>query len=268
MEGVGACVEPAVPCLFGWMTCCWDSRVVWRSGEATRLVALTIDDVPRAGTTVRDVYQLMDLLKRANAHATFFVIFKQFHEASPEVQRVFMQKINEGGHEVGLHFKGRWGHTMDVEEVSKGACEAMHLVQRGYNMRIRHARMPGGFSTPAQVTALERLGLKVVNGTGYPFDVDLCACLSALALGRCAARLVEGGGRIAILHDTDRLQASVEAFLDARREYEGVTNTVVTLDELLERIAVAEWQRPRRCQAFHAHWEPCPLPVLALADER
>ena len=132
-------------------------------------------------------------------------------------------------------------------------------------MRIRHARMPGGFSTPAQVTALERLGLKVVNGTGYPFDVDLCACLSALALGRCAARLVERGGRIAILHDTDRLLASVEAFLNARRKYEGA---VVTLDELLERIAVAEWQRPRRCQAFQSHWEPSPLPVLALADER
>ena len=80
---------------------------------------------------------------------------------------------------------------------------------------------------------------------------------------------MEGGGRIAILHDTDRLLASVEAFLNARREYEGVTSTVVTLDELLERIAVAEWQRPRRCQAFQSHhWEPCPLPVLALADEK
>ena len=111
---------------------------------------------------------------------------------------------------------------MDVEEVSKGACEAMHLVQRGYNMRIRHARMPGGFSTPAQVTALERLGLKVVNGTGYPFDVDLCACLSALALGRCAARLVERGGRIAILHDTDRLLASVEAFLNAHESFKRI----------------------------------------------
>lgn len=262
-EDVGACLEPVAPCFMGWMTGCWDARVVWRSGERTRKVALTIDDVPRDETRVEDVYLLMNLLRNAGAHATFFVIFEKFHKASTEVQRVFMQRVKADGHEVGLHFKGRWGHTMRVQDVSKGACEAMHFVQRCYDLKIRHARMPGGFSTRAQVTALERLGLKVVNGTGYPFDVDLCACMSALALGRCAARLVEEGGRIAILHDTNKLLASVEAFLNARRAYEGQTNTVVTLDELLERISVAEWQGPRRCQAF----EPCLLPVLALADD-
>ena len=39
----------------------------------------------------------MDLLKRANAHATFFVIFEQFHKASLEVQRVFMQRSTRAG---------------------------------------------------------------------------------------------------------------------------------------------------------------------------
>ena len=235
----GACLEPAAPCLFGWMTCCWDGRVVWRASEAQRWphrgqVALTIDDVPRAGTTAADVQALMALLASHNASATFFVMFEQFVAAPENVRRVFMDHVRAHGHEVGLHFEGRWGHAMHVDELRQRAVEAQHLVEHRYGLKLRYARMPGGFSRPEQVTVLEQLGLTVVNGTGYPFDVDLCACLSARALGRCAARLTAQGGRIAILHDADKLYGEVEAFLRAARNQNG--HAVVTLEELLERI--------------------------------
>ena len=235
----GACLEPAVPCLFGWMTCCWDGRVVWRASEAGRWphrgqVALTIDDVPRAGTTIGDVQALMALLASHNASATFFVIFEQFVRASENVRRVFMDHVRAHGHEVGLHFRGRWGHAMHVDKLTQRAVEAQHLVEQRYGLKLRYARMPGGFSRPEQVTVLEQLGLTVVNGTGYPFDVDLCARLPARALGRCAARLTAEGGRIAILHDTKKLYHEVEAFLHAARNQNG--HAVVTLEELLERI--------------------------------
>ena len=252
----GACLEPAVPCLFGWMTCCWDGRVVWRASEAQRWphrgqVALTIDDVPRKGTTVDDVQRLMTLLASHVATATFFVMFDQFVAAPENVRRAFLTYVKGYGHELGLHFKGRWGHTMATEELLQRATEARHLVEQCYGMRLRYARMPGGFSRPEQVTALESLGLTVVNGTGYPFDVDLCACLPARALGRCAARLTARGGRIAILHDTHKLYHEVEAFLRAARDQNG--HTVVALEELLERIATGSDERVLALQTARSY---------------
>lgn len=255
----GACLEPMAPCLFGWMTCCWDGRVIWRASEAGRwLCALTIDDVPRKATTVSDVRRLMTLLAQRNAKVTFFVIFEQLTAASEDVRRVFMEQVRAHGHEVGLHFKGRWGHTMSVEEVQQGACQAQHFLQRRYNLTLRYARMPGGFSTPAQVTALEQLGLTVVNGTGYPFDADLCACLPAWALGRCAARLTARGGRIAILHDSDKLYREVDAFLRAARGENG--HAVVTLGELLEQTQTS----PERDESRATVCEMPQYPLVAL----
>ena len=238
-------VEPCAPCVFGWMTCCCDQRVVWRASEPNiwphhEQVALTIDDVPRKGTTRDDVLKIMQLLFDHRAKATFFVIFEQLAEVPHDVRRVFMDHVRCHGHEIGLHFAGRWGFAMPVDELHAAAVEAQSVVQRCYGLRLRYARMPGGFSTPAQVTALEALGLTVANGTAYPFDADLCQCLPARFLGRCAARLSERGGRIAILHDSPRLVSKggeLAAFLDAARRGHGLT--VVTLEELLERIGTA-----------------------------
>ena len=228
------------------MTCCFDRRVVWRASEPRMWphrdqVALTIDDVPRKGTTREDVLAIMQLLFQYRAKATFFVIFEQLAEVPPDVRRVFMDHVRCYGHEIGVHFAGRWGFAMPVDELHAAAEGAQSMVQRCYGLRMRYARMPGGFSTPAQVTALETLGLTVANGTGYSFDADLCQCLSAAVLGRCAARLSERGGRIAILHDSPKLVSNgggeLAAFLDAARHRHGLT--VVTLEELLERIGTA-----------------------------
>ena len=240
----GACLEPAAPCLFGWMTCFYDDRVVWRSDDAAKRdeVALTIDDVPREGMTVEHVYHLFNALKTVGplvgrpAKATFFVIFDQLKAAPHAVAEALMNGIRDGGHEAGLHFAGRWGHTIEVDELRRKAAEAMCLAQRRYSLTLRYVRLPGGFSTPRQVTALNELGLTVVNGTAYPFAADLCGCLPAAALGACAARLALRGGRIAILHDSRTLQTKLEAFLAAAL---GQGLRVVTLEWLLERIADA-----------------------------
>jgi len=224
------------------MTCCCDQRVVWRASEPNMWphrgqVALTIDDVPRKGTTRDDVLKIMQLLFEHRAKATFFVIFEQLAEVPSDVRRVFMDHVRCHGHEIGLHFSGRWGFAMPVAKLRAAAVEAQSMIQRCYGLRLRYARMPGGFSSPAQVTALEALGLTVANGTAYPFDADLCQCLPARFLGRCAARLSARGGRIAILHDSSKLVSEgseLASFLHTARNGHGLA--VVTLEELLERI--------------------------------
>lgn len=240
MEHLAAFLSPLAPCLCGWMTC-FDSRVVWDAddvgfGDTHDLVALSIDDVPRKGTTVQDVHAIMALLKEYDARVTFFAFFDQLNvpDTDPKAPMVreFIRAVKENGHELGIHFPGRWGNQMSLTELEFKVQQSRGLGLKRFFMDIKFLRMPGGFSTPAQVTLIEKYGLTVVNGTAYPGDADVCQCLSALALGRCAARLANSDGRIAILHDDRRLLAKVHAFLE---QLSAQGKRAVTLRELLER---------------------------------
>lgn len=223
MEHVAAALSPLAPCLCGWMTCC-DSRVLWHAhgddGDADipNAVALTIDDVPRIGMKASNVRELMALLVQYRARATFFVFFDRLNPSANDYNynlmvNTFVREVKAGGHEVALHFPGRWGQQMSLEELRWRTEQSLQIARQRFGLRVRYVRMPGGFSTPAQVTLLKSYGLAVVNGTAYPGDADVCSCLSAMALGRCAARLADGDGRIAIVHDDKRLIAKLASFL-------------------------------------------------------
>jgi len=240
MEHCASAFEPLFPCLCGWMSCC-DSRVVWRAdddndGAVSDAVALTIDDVPRKGMKVSDVLELMLLLRQRRARVTFFVFFDRLNpkpDDPPEMHMMvntFIDQVKIDGHEIGLHFPGRWGSQMSTLELKWRVEKSLQIARRRYNLPIRHLRMPGGFSTPAQVSLLETYGLVVVNGTAYSGDADVCQCLSAAALGRFAARLARRDGRIAILHDDKRLIAKLASFL---RHLQSHGQHSVTLFELL-----------------------------------
>lgn len=238
MEHCASALEPLFPCLCGWMSCC-DSRVVWRAdddNDTPDAIALTIDDVPRKGMRVSDVLELMLLLRQRRARVTFFVFFDRLNpkpDDPPEVHlmvNTFIDHVKIDGHEIGLHFPGRWGNQMSAIELKWRVEKSLQIAQRRYNLPIRHVRMPGGFSTPAQVSLLEAYDLTTVNGTAYPGDADVCQCLSAAALGRFAARLATRDGRIAILHDDNRLIAKLASFL---RHLQAQGRHSVTLSELL-----------------------------------
>ena len=235
-ECVARCLEPCAPCLCGCMTGC-DGRVVWR-GETQRrgrLVALTIDDVPNKGTTtVDDLLALLALLDTHNARATFFVIWNAAKRVDPLTLKTMLKTIHEKRHEIGVHFDGRWGCTVSDAAICQETTEMLHALQDVCGVKPKYARLPGGFSRQSTVTLLnDTFDLTVVNGTAYPFDVDLCQWRSAKRLGQCAAELGRGGGRIAILHDREDLQEKVKAFLE-RTASNGCR--VVRLDTLLDEI--------------------------------
>ena len=113
----------------------------------------------------------------------------------------------------------------------------IHGLQTRVILSWTSVRMPGGFSTPAQVEYLNSQTLTVVNGTAYPGDADVCKCLGAKVLGRCAARLANNGdGRIVILHDDKRLLAKLESCLD---QLELQQKHAVTLSELFGTMRVS-----------------------------
>jgi len=186
---------------------------------------------------------------RLRNNFSFFVFFDRFNPSSTDsvedhlLVNTFISEVKSGGHEVGLHFPGRWGCQMSLSELEWRTEQSLQVAKRRFNLPVRHVRMPGGFSTPAQVSLLERFGLTAVNGTAYPGDADVCQCLSAMALGRCAARLADGDGRIAILHDDKRLIAKLASFL-AQLQSQGRRS--VTLLELFgpPRVSMQAVMRP------------------------
>src|SRR6476646_3328751 len=67
---------------------------VFRKGRVRREVALTFDDGPDPEYTP----QLLDLLKKHNVKATFFVL-GQKAELNPDI----ILRIHEEGHQIGIH---------------------------------------------------------------------------------------------------------------------------------------------------------------------
>ena len=119
---------------------------------------------------------------------------------------------------------------MGEEHLLHETRRTLTYLERNFRIRPRFARMPGGFSTHGSVSLLKECNLAVANGTAYPFDVDLCACLPSASLGELAADLGSGGGRIAIVHDSDDLHEKVASLLQASA-CRG--NRVVTLSDLM-----------------------------------
>tara|TARA_B110001454_G_scaffold187876_1_gene185500 strand:+ start:1343 stop:2113 length:771 start_codon:yes stop_codon:yes gene_type:complete len=250
-ESCAVCLEPIVPSLWCCFTNC-DRRVVWRGKEGGNRVALTIDDVPRRDSALKDLAELLIMLEKHNrTKATFFLIWSEMQHFRDDRVRL-VEMLRDNGHEIGIHFDGRWGCTVSDTEICRQTVEALHALQRHCGVVPRYARMPGGFSRRSTVTKLEGLGLTVVNGTAYPFDVDLCQRLSPAALGRCAANLAWRGGRIAILHDRDNLLPKIEAFLEQARRNDC---RVVRLDALLDDIGPARTRTRTRTRFM-------PIPVL------
>lgn len=76
-----------------------DTALVWRGPRAGREIALTFDDGPSRRWTP----QVLDALKRHQARGTFFCLAESVRSAPGIVQRIV-----DGGHEIGLH---GWDHT-------------------------------------------------------------------------------------------------------------------------------------------------------------
>lgn len=106
------------------------------------IVALTFDDGPIAGKTEK----LLDVLKKHNAHATFFIVGNQISPNNAVVQRIL-----DEGHSIGNH---TWSHTrldnMGDAELLKELQQTNNAIESLTGKANTLMRPPGGTMSPHQ----------------------------------------------------------------------------------------------------------------------
>jgi peptidoglycan/xylan/chitin deacetylase (PgdA/CDA1 family) len=134
--------------------------LVWRVETQSPLVALSFDDGPDAEFTP----QVLAILAKHGARATFFVIGERA-QRSPDLIR----RIREEGHEVGNHYfinGSCLGHS-DADFVSYLERTEQAAGIKGPGKLFR---APGGVAWAGQLALARERGYTTVLGSAYPHD--------------------------------------------------------------------------------------------------
>lgn len=187
--------------------------------ETEKKIAITFDDGPSDYTL-----EVLNLLKKHNARATFFCIGKNI-KAYPEI----VKQIIAEGHLVGNH---SYSHSpffdfYNAKKITKEIQQTDILLKKYTSKKINFFRPPYGVTTPSIRRALKITGHKVIGWNIRSLDGGTKN--QNLIFNRIIKRISPGG--IVLLHDTASHSVLVlEQFLQflQKQNYQ-----VVSVEELL-----------------------------------
>ena len=189
-----------------------------------KVVALTFDD----GPSPRYTPQILDVLKREKAHATFFLIGQEAVRFPSLVQaeaKAGMEVANHGMHHLLL--RGR-----SEDEVTSEASEAADVIRSLAGRAPVLYRLPQGVGDTTARAALGRMGYVIVN---WSVDTrDYLRQTPEQLVARAMRQMAPG--RIIIFHDGGgNRQASVDAVRMLLPQLKAQGYTVTTVSDLLRR---------------------------------
>ncbi len=165
-------------------------RTVWHGDRNSNSVALTFDDGPSP-----DTLEILDVLRRENVKATFFLIGKKVEEY-PEIAR----KIVEDGHELGNH---SYSHPIYLFCSNDRTLRELRRTQRcikdATGVEPRFARPPCGVRTPGYFSAAKDLNLRTIQWSDAGFDWKN---IPAQRIAQNILKTIQNGS-IVLLHDGD-----------------------------------------------------------------
>ncbi len=187
--------------------------------EREKKIALTFDDGPSEFTL-----EVLELLKKYNAKATFFCIGKNI-ETHPEI----LKQVIAQGHLVGNHSysHSKFFDFYHEDKVTDELRKTDKLLEKFTSKKINFFRPPYGVTTPSIARALKFTKHKVIGWNIRSLDGGTKN--QDLILNRIKKRVSPGG--IVLLHDTAPHSVLVlEQFLQflQQNNYE-----VVSVEELL-----------------------------------
>jgi len=196
-----------------------DPRVLYSAAIDEPVVALTVDDAPDAETTP----EILAVLERHGARATFFVIADQI----PGNESLLRRIVSEG-HELGNHMT----HDEPSFELSPDDFER-ELLRAGELLApfdgTRWFRPGSGYYDDEMLDILDRHGYRCALGSIYPVDAQLP--WSGLAAWWIDSQTEPGA--VIILHDRgERGRRTVETLGEVLPELGRKGYRVVTLSEL------------------------------------
>jgi peptidoglycan/xylan/chitin deacetylase (PgdA/CDA1 family) len=166
-------------------------RVRWRlapMGDRQRRCALTFDDGPSPGTAA-----VLDVLRDAGVHATFFVLARNAERYPSLVRRAAME-----GHAIGVHGMTHrvFNRPREIEAAAELGCARDLLVTLG--VPVAHLyRAPKGRMPPSVVRAARRYDLQPWAWTRGVWDTN---CPPPSTLVRRSTRWARDG-MVLLLHD-------------------------------------------------------------------
>nr|WP_294785732.1 polysaccharide deacetylase family protein [uncultured Flavobacterium sp.] len=187
--------------------------------ETEKKIAITFDDGPSLYTL-----EVLELLKKYNAKATFFCIGKNI-ETHPEI----LQKVIAEGHLAGNHSysHSKFFDFYNEDKITKELQKTDQLLEKFTSKKINFFRPPYGVTTPSIRRALKRTGHKVIGWNIRSLDGGTKN--QELILNRIIKRVSPGG--IVLLHDTGAHSVLVlEQFLQFLQQN---NYQVVSIEELL-----------------------------------
>ncbi|KAH8654987.1 hypothetical protein BGZ60DRAFT_472921 [Tricladium varicosporioides] len=175
--------------------------VLWRFNlpRKEKIIALTIDDAPSPYTST-----ILDLLKKYNTTATFFIIGSQISDSA--AYPALLERMVREGHEVGNHgMRDEPAISLPLKELGRQVKEVDGMLPVNES-RKKWFRPGSGFFNTRMLDVVKGAGYKLVLGSVYPHDAQV---KSALWNARHVLGMARSGGVI-IMHD--RRGYSVEQF--------------------------------------------------------
>lgn len=140
--------------------------VLFQVDTKRKIVALTIDDAPSPHTG-----QILDILKRNDATATFFVIGNQVSQREGLLVDILAAGSELGNH--AMHDEPSISLTSDVlsEEINKVDVYIDRAYQEAHKERQSHLFRPGsGVFSRRILDVATKAGYKTILGSIYPHD--------------------------------------------------------------------------------------------------
>jgi peptidoglycan-N-acetylglucosamine deacetylase len=183
-------------------------------------VAITFDDGPDGVNTP----QILDLLDKYNAKATFFVIGQKARENIPLLTRMV-----DNGHIIGNH---SFGHSnvfplKAVRTIRQEIHETNAIIEGVTNKPNRYFRPPYGVTNPNIALALRSFDLKNIGWTVRSLDTKNEK--KEIVFNRIRRKLK--GGDIILLHDTSKYVLEILEMLLVYLKDNGIK--AVGVDELM-----------------------------------
>lgn len=206
----------------------------YQTGDV-RQVYFTFDDGPSEQTE-----EILDVLKKNNVKATFFVVGKT-DERSKELYR----RIVDEGHTIGLH---SYSHKYSDIYASKAAFQAdlqkiSDLIYQITGQRTMLYRFPGGSSNKVSNVDMQLL-IQYLNESGYTYfdwnvmsgDASTQNFSAEILTQNVMSGIKKSQTSIVLYHDADTRTATVQSLTDVINQLIDMGAQILPIDDNTKKI--------------------------------